>query len=191
MDIKQKYEFFGYPKNYEKHPLSKIILKYVKKSPVLDIGCGNGNLLYLLKNKLDVEGFDPSEIAVKLARKKGLNVKLASIEDFRTNRKFKTILMIGVLVLSNNPEEYLKKARKWLDKDGVIMLTMPNAIAPKILLKILKEDKHIKYLPSYFEFGSFLKKNGFEIIKCIPASRLKISPILSSVNFYIIRLKNP
>src|SRR3989344_2947773 len=105
-----KYEFLGYPDNFEHNPISDIILKYVKHGPVLDIGCGNGNLLVLLKDKFDVEGFDISEVAVKLARKRGLNIKLAGIENFKTSKKFKTILMIGLLVLTKNPESYLYTA---------------------------------------------------------------------------------
>ena len=87
-----KYEFLGYPDDFEKNPVSGIILKEVRKGPVLDAGCGNGNLLALLKEKFEVEGFDISEVAVGLARKRGLKIGLANIENFRAGRRFKTII---------------------------------------------------------------------------------------------------
>lgn len=186
-----KYEYLGYPKNFEHNPISDIILKYVKHGPVLDIGCGNGNLLVLLKDKFDVEGFDISEVAVKLARKRGLNIKQAGIENFKTSKKFKTILMIGLLVLTKNPESYLYNAAKWLDKGGVIMLTIPNANSLKNAFGLAKKrTKNHLYYPSYFKFKNLLKKNHFEIIKYIGAGKLRRFPILSSVVFYIIKPKN-
>src|SRR3989344_5906988 len=105
-----KYEFLGYPDNFEHNPISDIILKHVKHGSVLDIGCGNGNLLVLLKDKFDVEGFDISKVAVELARKRGLRVKEAGIENFKTRKKFKTILMIGILMLTKEPKSYLDLA---------------------------------------------------------------------------------
>jgi 2-polyprenyl-3-methyl-5-hydroxy-6-metoxy-1,4-benzoquinol methylase len=185
------YEFLGYPKNFEHNPISDIILKYVKHGPVLDIGCGNGNLLVLLKDKFDVEGFDISEVAVKLARKRGLDIKRAGIENFKTSKKFKTILMIGLIVLSEDPKKYLEIAKGWLDSGGVIMLTTPNATSPKNLNRFFKKkNKHHLYFPGYFEFRNLLKKNNFEILKCVGAGKLRNFPILSSVVFYIIKPKN-
>jgi len=183
-----KYELLGYPENFEHNPISDIIVKHVKHGPVLDVGCGNGNLLVLLKDRFDVEGFDISSVAVKLARKRGLKIKEASIENFKTKKRFKTILMIGLLVLAENPKKYLDIARKWLDSGGVIMLTTPNASSPKNFFRFLKKkNKYHLYYPSYFEFRDFLKKNNFEVLKCVGAGKLRNFPVLSSVDFYIIK----
>ena len=183
-----KYEFLGYPDNFEHNPISDIILEQVKHGPVLDIGCGNGNLLMLLKDRFDVEGFDISKVAVELARKRGLKVEESGIEDLKTKKKFNTILMIGLLVLTKAPEKYLQIASKWLDDGGAIMLTIPNANSVKNLFGIAKKrTKHHLCYPSYFEFKNLLKKNRFEILKCIGTGRLGRFPPLSSVIFYIIR----
>ena len=133
-----RYEFLGYPDNFENNPISDIVLDVVRHGPVIDAGCGNGNLLMLLKNNFDVEGFDISKVAVGLARKRGLNVKEAGIENFKTKKKFKTILMIGLLMLTKDPKRYLDLASKWLNKGGVIMLTIPNAISLKNFFGLAK-----------------------------------------------------
>lgn len=184
-----KYEFLGYPENFEKHPLEKLISKYVKWGPVLDVGCGNGNLLSILKKDFEVEGFDISDIAVKLANKRGLNVKISDVNNFKTPKKFKTILLIGFLVLSKNPGEDLKKISKWLDQDGVIMLTIPNSTSPKTYYRLFKKGLYHFYFPSYFGFKNFLKENNFEVIKCVGAGKLSKIPVLDSVIFYIIKPK--
>ena len=186
-----KYEFLGYPDNFEHNPISGIILSEVKYGPVLDIGCGNGNLLVLLKDKFDVEGFDISKVAVEIARKRGLKIKEAGIENFKTKKKYKTILMIGLLMLTKEPAKYLKIASEWLDKGGVIMFTIPNANSLKNVFGLAKKrTKYHLYYPGYFEFRNFLKKNNFETIKCIGAGKPKRLPILSSVVFYVIKPKN-
>lgn len=186
-----KYEFLSYPDNFEHNPISDIILKYVKHGPVLDIGCGNGNLLMLLKDRFDVEGFDISKVAVDLAKKRGLNVKEAGIENFKTKKKFKTILMIGLLVLAKSPEVYLHIAEKWLDEKGIIMLTIPNGNALKNAFGLAKKrNKHHFYYPGYFEFRKFLRKNGFQILDLIGAGKFSKFPFLSSVIFYIIKPGN-
>ena len=96
--------------------------------------------------------------------------------------------MIGLLVLAKNPKNYLDIASKWLDSGGVIMLTIPNANSLKNLFGLSKKkNKYHLYYPGYFEFKNFLKKKNFEVLRCIGTGRLKSFPILSSVDFYIIK----
>lgn len=176
-----EYEYLGYDENYfNKHPIERLILRKVKNFPLLDIGCGDGNLLKLFNGK-DVEGFDISKVAVDLARKRGLKVKVSTIDNFSPTRKFKTILLIGVLPLLRNPAKDLNKISKWLDNNGVIILTVPNSTSPRT-----KRDKHQIYFPSYFEFRKLLRNNGFETVDGIGAGRAKI-PLLSSVILYTIK----
>ena len=186
-----KYEFLGYPDNFEHNPISDIILKHVKHGSVLDIGCGNGNLLVLLKDKFDVEGFDISKVAVELARKRGLRVKEAGIENFKTRKKFKTILMIGILMLTKEPKSYLDLASKWLNKGGVIMLTIPNAVSLRNFFGLAKRrTRYHLYYPCYFEFRKFLRKNGFQVLGFTGTGKFRKFPFLSSVIFYIIKPEN-
>lgn len=174
-----KYEHMGYSKKYEESPIKNLILNHVKNFPLLDVGCGNGNLLKLFKGG-DIEGIDISEIAVKLTRKRGIKAYISSIDDFHPKKKYKTILLIGVLTLCQDQRKSLLKISSWLDKQGVIILTVPNKSSP-----FFKRDNNMIHIMSYFEFNNFLKKD-FIILKHIGAGRLKF-PLLSKVNLYIIK----
>lgn len=176
-----KYEHMGYSKNYEESPIKNLILNNVKNFPLLDVGCGNGNLLKLFKGKGEIEGIDISEVAVKLTRKRGIKAGVSSIDDFKPKKKYKTVLLIGVLTLCPDPRKALLKISSWLDtKQGIIILTVPNKFSP-----FFKRDKNMIHVLSYFEFNKFLKKD-FIILKRIGAGRLKF-PLLSKVNFYVIK----
>ncbi len=52
-------------------------------SKVIDLGCGNGSLLQILREKRDVVefGIEISESGVALCRKKGLNVRIGRIDE--------------------------------------------------------------------------------------------------------------
>jgi len=169
----------------EKHPLQDLTLKYVHKGPILDVGCGDGALLNVLKDKFEVEGFDASEFIIKSAKNKGLNVIVSTINDFNPNKKYKTILMTGVFAHLYNLEIDFKKVISWLDDDGELILGVPNASSPFI-------KRHIAHFhfPKYFEFKEFIKKNNLKIKKCVGAGRLRYFPYLSTAIFWVLKKKN-
>ncbi len=69
-------------------------------SSVLDVGCNSGELLRILKEqkKCRVTGVDISDVALKLAKERGIHVKNASAEKlpFRDNR-FDVVILREVL----------------------------------------------------------------------------------------------
>lgn len=167
----------------EKHPAEDLILEFVKKSPVLDVGCGIGQFLSALMDKFEVEGFDASEYAVEIAKKKGLNVKLSTIKNFNPKKRYKTIIMNGVVSQLYDIEDF-KKVINWLDKDGEIILTIPNASSPFFQ----RHESHV-YTPTFFGFRKFLRKHNLRIKKCIGAGRLRHFPYISSIVFYVLKKK--
>ena len=53
-----------------------IILNYIKKGKLIDIGCSNGNFLKLLSNVYNSYGIDIDTKAIELAKKfKNLKIK--------------------------------------------------------------------------------------------------------------------
>lgn len=66
-DIKNRFKFYL--------PIIKEAKAGSKDSPILDIGCGRGEWLELLKeNDLNAKGLDLNQIMVKICKEKGLNV---------------------------------------------------------------------------------------------------------------------
>jgi len=95
---------------------------------VLDVGCGDGSLLLLLKDVFgykDLMGIDFSKGAIEICRKKGLK---ATISDPSTiKEKFDLITLIHVLEHIPNPSIFVKTLSKLLKKDGTIIISLPNA----------------------------------------------------------------
>lgn len=96
---------------------------------VLDIGCGAGLFLDYLKNKgFIVEGIELSPWGYEIAKYKlGLNIKNELIENLSPpSKKFDVITLYDVIEHTTNPNNFLQVLRKWLKKDGVVIINVPN-----------------------------------------------------------------
>jgi len=189
------YEDWGselYESNFEKHPLLVLILKEVKKSPVLDVGCGNGNILEALKERgFEVKGIDPSKIAVSFAKGRGVDVTLSNINNFNPRKKFGTIIMIGVIDILLDYKRDFTKANKWLEKDGEFILTVVNRspllkIFRRIFFREIRSPVPLNSL-SDKEFLEMIKQNNLVIKKKLSVGRfLRFFPPLSLSSVYIL-----
>lgn len=90
---------------YRKHAIK--ILNWVTEKKILDIGCGDGLITFLLGD--GVKGIDDNETAIKLAKEKGVNAELCSIYDFNETEKFSAIFMGDVLEHFEFPDKVLEK----------------------------------------------------------------------------------
>jgi len=158
--------------NYFQTKLNKIInLTGELKPNVLDIGCGWGNFLEVLKkNNIPYLGIDSSKEAIKTCIKKGLNCQTASISHLIKNRqKYSAITCFQVLEHLKNPMDFLISIKKLLKTNGVLILTTPNNNSP--LRNILKQKWPVYNTDSHFVFynKNTLKKTfalaGFKKIK--------------------------
>lgn len=120
--------------------LSKIITLLIKNVPampsyyqsgkILDLGCGIGSTLILLK-KLgwDVYGMDIDKNAISIGRKRGLNnLKLGSYKDLDKypDNYFDAVRLYHVIEHLDNPALCLSLIRKKLKKNGELILGTPN-----------------------------------------------------------------
>jgi len=185
-----KFEQFRdlYPYAPEKSPLTKMVIQHTKGGPILDVGCGDGNVLISLKNKFECEGFDISEIAIKKAKERGVKAQVSTIEDFNPKKKFKTIILIDVLPYLTDHERDFKKICSWLDEGGRILVNLCNRHALRKVLKInYKDEKNFPYYyPTYLEFRKMVRKNGLKIVKSFGGGAFKNLPVLSLAIFYIL-----
>lgn len=178
----------AYLTDFENHPLKNLITKYVKEGPVLDVGCGNGNLINLFKDKFKVEGFDASEIAINQARRRGLNVKVSTINEYNPDKLFKSIIMIDIFNHLPDYEKDFKKIISWLDKEGRVYITVSNPNSLKRKLSLTKDLRKWGRFFCYFthqQFKEFAEKNKLKIVNAIGCGRIKY-PILSTTILYIL-----
>ena len=118
-------------KNYKKR-----IKPYLKARPtgrplrVLDIGCGVGTQLDLMKNILgdcETYGIELDDKAVEKARKRGHKVYHDRFEELELEEAyFDVIISIHVIEHVERPDLFIKKCSDVIAKDGIIMLETPN-----------------------------------------------------------------
>ena len=102
-------------------------LKKTKEKKLLDIGCGTGGFLeYMKKNGWGVEGVETDQEARRLAQEKGdLNV-YDSVEN-ESLGKYDVITMWHVLEHVYDLDNFFKKIKTLLKKNGVLVVAVPNS----------------------------------------------------------------
>lgn len=124
-----------------------IILDWIPSgSNVIDLGCGDGTLLKLLKLKeVKDEGLDISESAVKSARKKGLRVKKGRIDtrlDYKNN-SFDFAICNATLQMVMYPEVLLSEMVRISKKQ---IISFPNFAFMLNRLELLIKGKMPKFM---------------------------------------------
>jgi len=98
------------------------------KGWALDIGCGRGQFLYLLKKMgYSVEGVEPDISSQKYANNLGINSIFAGyIEQFQSDKKYQLITMLDLIEHPLEPMSLLKLASKILAPGGYLLDWTPN-----------------------------------------------------------------
>ncbi len=131
------------------------------KTKILEIGCATGSLSeYLIKEKgCTVVGIEPSREQAEIAIKRGLTVKIGSIDDIRIQAEldrevgdqgpFDVLFMSQVIEHIANPEELLLRAKDWLSPSGVLIISTCNIAHWKCRFRLLGGTWH------YQDYGIF------------------------------------
>ncbi len=168
------YEFLAKSSFWGKRRLTRKALKKLGKSRVklLDVGCGSGNkYLGLLKNeRLEKYGVEIDERFAKRAKKFCQKVYVDDFVkvDFK-EEKFDIITMWHVLEHILDPTAFLKKAYGVINKDGYLIVSVPNSDSLGFRLGKkwwfhLDSPRHL-YIPNWQIMQKMLKRAGFSIVK--------------------------
>ena len=145
---------------------------YLKaKGRVLDVGCGNGNLLYHLKDEgCAVYGVEPNKKSAKICKERGLNVVCGGIQEANfLDNYFDTIVMSQVIEHVPSPTETLKEVHRILKSNGVVLIYCPNA--ESYLSKVFGQYWHGWHIPFHFYYFTkktikeMAEKTGFKVKK--------------------------
>ncbi len=151
----------------------KAAFALVDKGLVLDLGCGDGLFLNMLKNKgIKGIGIEVSEIAIKKARTKELNVRQF---NFTTNKlpfpdnSFETVVLLDVLEHLYQPTRVLKEVHRVSKRNLLISVPNFNSLPARIQMllgKIPENNKHRQghvYWMSYSIIKDLLEESSFSI----------------------------
>ena len=153
--------------------VSLITEYYPNGGSVLDIGCGYGHFLWIMKERgWTVQGIDPSPETVAYAHSRGLRVFEGNFEEFDASAEsFDVITMFYVLEHLIEPVDALKKVWRLLKPDGMLVIRVPHTTPLVKLLKFLYIPNNLYDLPFHiYDYSpptlrELLKKTGFSGVK--------------------------
>jgi SAM-dependent methyltransferase len=107
----------------------------LKESTILEFGPATGQMTEILSNQTKkVVAVDGSSEFIKIAKERVKDAKNVTFyesyfEDFEINEKFDCLIFYHILEHVNYPIKILSNASKFLNKNGIIAITVPNAYA--------------------------------------------------------------
>ncbi|OGG12676.1 hypothetical protein A3D77_04125 [Candidatus Gottesmanbacteria bacterium RIFCSPHIGHO2_02_FULL_39_11] len=170
-----KYTVFN-PTPFESHRL--VLDKINENSKVLDLGCATGYFdRELIKKDCEVYGVDVDAESVKEAKKYCRKTAVLDLE--RTKRfpfgknSFDYILMLDLIEHLKNPENLLITSKKYLKKEGKIIISTPNIAFISIRLALLRgkfqysnlgimDETHVKFF-TRSTLEKLIKDSGLKI----------------------------
>lgn len=196
---KDKYSEIHFNKTLQNY-YNKLIDNYIpnnKNISILDLGCGQGILLSILKQKgyNNITGVDNSLEQIQIANVHGINeIKYIDILEYLPkNEDFEIIFLIDVLEHFKKEEllKVLDLANKSLKKNGKIIIRVPNAegvfgmrlrygdlthencftkesIRQALLNCDFKEVKCIEEKPIIYSFRSFVRNLIWNVFIAFP-----------------------
>ena len=195
------YEYTYQNSNPEHHhayliaPLLELIVQKALPSSstlrILDLGCGNGHLSYLIAQQgYEVVGIDDSESGIKFARLSYPNCQFiqSSIYDLSGNNDLETSfdVVISAEVIEHllYPKELVRAAKKCLKPNGRLILTTPYhgylknlvlALSGKLdrHFTVLWDGGHVKFF-SVDTLKTMLESEGFTDMQFKFAGRLPL-----------------
>jgi SAM-dependent methyltransferase len=115
---------------------SNPLLSMIDQTPVLDIGCGRGELIAdLVQQGYEAHGLEFDSFAVADCLKKGLKVTQGSIEDFELPKNYyKCIVLSHTLEHLIDPVATLRKIAEALPSCGKLAIAVPYVNSPMVKL---------------------------------------------------------
>ena len=147
---------------------------------VIEIGCGEGNLIFAFKEKFPKKkfiGFEINENAVKKGKKRGLDIRsLTKYSDIKAD----LVISYTVIEHTSSPKHFLKLLSKMLNPNGILIIGSPHQ--DNIFYDIFFIDhlfhfsvKHIQELARFSNLKLIKKNLGSWPINSIALCSFKLS----------------
>lgn len=151
--------------------ISSAIKRFCVAKKVLDLGCGYGKYIGIIKNEAkEVVALDSCERWVNFAKLKYPDVKfiLGSAYEINLKSDFDVVLSVGLFEYGDK-DMFLKQIRKILVQDGFAIILTPNKyslsrLPVKIYYKIFRKN-YVTIEASFVQMKNLFVKNGFELVE--------------------------
>ncbi len=188
-----------YQQNQNSPPGSEEILRYgkvyshylrqwlseKKESPILEVACGSGYFLNVLKEKgyTQIYGVDSSPQQIALSQQQGFKATHSDALEYLKNEhlNFQTIVGLDFIehLYKDEALNFLELAYSRLEPGGRLILQTPNGESPWVGSVFHGDLTHeVCYTPHLLE--KLLNRSGFEKIKSRPCGPPPIDFISSS-----------
>lgn len=176
------------------------ILSNNKSAKILDIGCGNGGLIQILKERgyKNVVGLDPSETCVSTMRNKGIEAYHGGLFSKKTIEKtFDLVILSHVLEHIYDLSNAITNVKNYLKPNGLVYAETPNATKyPEyyIVPNYYFDTEHINHFSKLHQQNLF-ESYGYKLIenneKEIMVSEKQRYPAVFSVFQFVGIFKKP
>lgn len=165
-----------------------------KAARIIDIGCGDGSLLWWLQQSgyANSEGIDTSEEQVRVADAIGVsNVQRADAHEFLADGadSYDVVILRDVLEHFLKPEvlQLLQLIHHALRPNGMIIVQVPNAESP-LFARIRYGDFTHELAFSESSLKQIFAATGFVGVRFYPCHLIKVTNIRSFVRLVVWRL---
>lgn len=163
-EVNRKFFNRALPEAKKRYERIKHYLSY--KDEVLEIGCASGYFLDTIRESVSkVFGVELDEINRNYCKK----IDIDTCKDIKLiDKQFDKIFMFHVLEHIKDPIMYLKELKKYLKKDGMLFIEVPNLEDPLLSIYNIQEYRDFYYQIAhlwYFNNRSLefiLNKCGFD-----------------------------
>lgn len=152
-------------------PITSLLPSSKSLGKVLDAGCGDGTILYLLKENYIFEpyGIDISQNAVKKAIERGIDAQVSDLSERIPfpDESFDLIICSEVLEHLYFPEKALREINRVAKNDAIIIFSIPNIAYIQHRIRFLL-GKSIFFNPKFQSsehIRFWTKSSFFELLK--------------------------
>lgn len=167
--IKSPMDFaYNLAKHYMLKRKFKWVKSYVRKGKFLDIGCGTGDFLWLLKqNKFEVIGVEPNAKARRITSEKGIE-SIEHLEQIQEH-KFDALSLWHVLEHIPDLKDFFEQISSRLHNGGYMFVALPNfksfdAQYYKEFWAAYDVPRHIHHF-SQHAIEQLFRQNGYQLLQ--------------------------
>jgi SAM-dependent methyltransferase len=154
---------FEQQRNLSANMVAKVA-QYVSSGSWLDVGFGNGSLLFTAKEwGFSPVGIDLRPSTVEAMQQLGFEAHCVDIQSFGNDESFDVLSMADVLEHMPYPIEGLSAARRLLRRGGILLISMPNYNCPA--WRLLDASDSNPYWGEIEHFHNFSSQKFYAVIE--------------------------